>query len=139
MADIFDAAKRSEVMSSIRSKNTKVELLVFRHLRTEGVYFQKHYRTKFGVRVDIALPRKKKAVFIDGDFWHGRTIDKVMARRGANDFWTKKLQRNKERDKEQAQLLAANGWTFLRAWESEIVRKATQASALKRIKRFLTL
>ena len=57
-------------MSKIRSKNTKLEVLVFRELRKRGVYFQKHYERVVG-KPDIALPRKRKAVFLDGDFWHG--------------------------------------------------------------------
>lgn len=79
MADVFSKAKRSEVMSKIRGKNTKAELVVFRYLRKEGVYFQKHYKRALG-SPDIALPLKKRAVFIDGDFWHGKTIDRVMER-----------------------------------------------------------
>lgn len=84
MADIFSSEKRREVMSRIRGKNTKAELIVFRYLRKEGVYFQKHYKRAPG-SPDIALPRKKRAVFIDGDFWHGKTIDRVMER-GPEDY-----------------------------------------------------
>jgi DNA mismatch endonuclease, patch repair protein len=137
MADIFDSAKRSEIMSRIRGKNTKVEILAYKYLRKERIYFQKHYRTRFGIRLDIALPRKKKAVFIDGDFWHGRTLDRVIERRGADDFWAKKLRRNIERDEEQAQLLLSNDWTFIRVWESELTKKSTQEEALERIRLFL--
>jgi DNA mismatch endonuclease (patch repair protein) len=135
--DIFEPEKRSFIMSRIRGKNTKVERLVFAYLRKEGVYFQKHYRTKQGIVLDIALPRKKKAVFIDGDFWHGRTVDKVRARRGKDDFWTKKIERNIERDEEQAQILIDNGWKFTRAWESDLVRKRTNQPVLERIAEFL--
>ena len=91
MTDIFTPDKRSEVMSKIRGKNTKPELLVFRYLRSNKVYFRKHYRTKQGIVLDLALPRKKRAVFVDGDFWHGRTLEHVVERRGEGDFWTMKL------------------------------------------------
>jgi|SRR5581483_11169010 len=138
MTDFMDPAERSKLMSKIRGKNTKVELLVYRYLRSEGVYFQKHYRAKFGIRLDVALPRKKKAVFIDGDFWHGRTIEKIIERRGEDDFWTKKLKRNIERDQQQAELLNSNGWTFIRVWESDLTKKSTQQDALQRIKTLIT-
>jgi DNA mismatch endonuclease (patch repair protein) len=138
MADIFDMERRREIMSSIRSKNTKPELLVFRYLTKSGVYHQRHYKTKHGFVVDLALPRKKKAVFIDGDFWHGRTIERVIARRGNDDFWTKKLLMNIERDLRQRKLLEENGWSIYAAWESDLIRKRTQSIELENIKRFLT-
>lgn len=122
-------------MSKIRGKNTKAELITFRWLRKEGIYFQKHYKRAPG-SPDIALPRKKKAVFIDGDFWHGRTINKVMER-GPDDYWTKKIQRNMERDKEQEAALRAAGWEILRIWEKEILLKQTREEALSRVKIFL--
>jgi len=138
MADIFEPEKRSEIMSRIRGKNTKVELTVYSYLRKERVYFQKHYRGKFKVRLDVALPRKKRAVFIDGDFWHGKSLERVRQQRGEEDFWTKKLVRNIERDKEQNKILAEHGWTVLRVWESDINRKITREETLEKIKAFLT-
>lgn len=138
MADVFDAAKRSEVMSKIRSKNTKVELIVFQYLRKEGVYFQKHY-AKVPGRPDIALPRKKRAVFIDGDFWHGRTLDKLIERREntRHDFWIEKIKRNIERDARQRAELEAAGWKVLIVWYSDLIRKRTQTDTLEKIKSFL--
>jgi len=125
LSDIFDSEKRSEIMSKIRGKNTKPELIVYAYLRKEKVYFQKHYRTKQGIVLDVAQPRKKKAVFIDGDFWHGRTLEKIRSRRGDDDFWTKKLERNIERDNEQYTKLVGAGWSIKRVWESDILKKAT--------------
>ena len=135
MPDIFDRQKRSEIMSKIRSKNTKAELIVFRYLRQNKIYFQKHYNRVPG-SPDVALPRKKIAVFIDGDFWHGKTIDRVMER-GADDFWANKITRNIERDKEQELVLINNGWKIMRIWESDIMRKKTLAETLKKIEKFL--
>lgn len=122
-------------MSRIRGKNTKAELIVFRYLRKNRIYFQKHYKRVPG-SPDIALPRKKKAVFIDGDFWHGKTIDRVMER-GPEDFWTKKILRNIERDSEQEQILTESGWQILRVWESDLTRKKSQLMELEKISAFL--
>jgi len=116
--------------------NNKTEKLVFSYLRKENIYFKKHYDKAPG-KPDIALPRKKKAVFIDGDFWHGRTLDKVIARRGNDDFWTRKLKRNIERDREQAKLLLEHDWSFIRIWVSDILRKSTRDEELNKIKSFL--
>ena len=136
MADIFSPQKRHQVMSSIRSKNSRAELMVFSYLRKNKVYFQKHYSRVSG-KPDIALPRKKKACFIDGDFWHGRSLDDLILKRGVDDYWTKKIMRNIERDKEQRQFLKESGWEVLVIWESDINRKSTRELTFATIKDFL--
>lgn len=138
MADVFSKDKRSEVMSKIRSKNTKAELVTFHYLRKRGIYFQKHYKRVAG-SPDIALPRKRRAVFIDGDFWHGKTIDQVIRRRGPDDYWTKKILRNMERDQEQMTTLRGREWKILRIWEHDILRRRTQQETLVKIEEFLTI
>lgn len=137
VADIFDPKKRSEIMSRIRGKNTKPELVVFRYLRKRKIYFQKHYRSQQGIVLDVALPRKKKAIFIDGDFWHGRTLEAVRERRGEEDFWTRKILRSIERDEQQRRRLEGAGWQILNVWESELMRKSTQTEILEKIERFM--
>ena len=119
-------------MAGIRSTNTKAEKTVFSYLRKEKVYFQKHYRRIIGTP-DIALPRKKKAVFIDGDFWHGRFVDKIPD----SDFWRNKISSNMQRDKKVNVTLSEMGWRYMRVWESEIKRKSSAEKALKSIKQFL--
>jgi DNA mismatch endonuclease (patch repair protein) len=137
MADIFEPNKRSEIMGKIRSKNTKAELLVFRYLRRRKVYFQKHYNRAPG-SPDLALPRKKRAVFIDGDFWHGRTLERVrLSRVDPNDYWVKKLEKNIARDAQQNQELIATGWEIIRVWESDLIRKSTSLATLEMIVNFL--
>lgn len=136
MADVFSASKRSEVMRLIRSKNSKAELLVFRYLRKNNTYFQKHYSKVIG-KPDIALPRKKLAVFIDGDFWHGRNIQQRLKGRNDDDIWVRKIRRNIERDFLQRQELISNGWKVLTIWESDIKRKKTREVSLANIKEFL--
>ena len=138
MTDIFSKEKRSEIMSRIRGKNTKPELLVYRYLRRNKVYFQKHYRSREGIVMDVALPRKKRVVFIDGDFWHGRTYDRVRERRGEDDFWTKKIRRNMERDLEQRARLSEAGWKIYTTWENELMRVSSRDEHLGRIRAFLT-
>lgn len=137
MADVFDPELRRKVMSSIRSKNSKAELIVFDYLRKDGIYFQKHYSRALG-KPDIALPRRKKAVFIDGDFWHGRNYQHRLKGRTQDDAWVKKIVRNMERDKLQEKELLAEGWSMLRVWESDILRKRTREHSLEKIKGFLT-
>jgi DNA mismatch endonuclease (patch repair protein) len=62
-------------------------------------------------------------VFVDGDFWHGKTwrMRKAKLAQGHNaDYWISKIERNMERDRERTRELSAAGWLVLRVWESEI-------------------
>lgn len=143
MSDIFHPEKRSEIMSRIKGKNTKPELLVFRYLRNRKIYFQKHYRSKEGIVLDVALLRKKKAVFIDGDFWHGRTLNRLVERKGKDDFWTNKIRRNMERDQKQRTLLVKNGWMkngwmIMAVWGSDLARIKTRDKTLRAIESFMS-
>jgi len=118
VADKFPKEKRSEIMSQIRSEGTKVEKVVFRELQKRKVYFQKHY-SKVEGSPDIALPRKKKAVFIDGDFWHGNDLEKLKERL-PKEYWLGKIENNVKRDKINNAILEENGWQVLRIWEHEV-------------------
>lgn len=121
MADVFSPKKRSEIMSKIRSQNTTVEVLVFRALRKNGIYFQKHYKRAIG-KPDIALPRKKKAIFIDGDFWHGYQFSK-QKKRLPKKYWVDKIEGNIKRDRRNRAKLRREGWKVLRVWEHEVIKQ----------------
>jgi len=136
MADVFTPQKRSEIMSKIRSKNTKVERMIFSFLRKEKIYFQKHYAKVYG-SPDLALPRKKKAVFIDGDFWHGRNFAKVKKQMNHSNYWIGKISNNMRRDKKQRTELRKAGWKVLEVWEGDLQKKSCRLKNLKRVKVFL--
>jgi len=116
--DKVSKEKRSEIMSKIRSSNTKIELEVFKRLKKRGIYFQKHYKKAPGTP-DIALPRKKKAVFIDGDFWHGNNFE-TLRNKISGEYWINKIEKNISRDIKINAILKENGWSILRVWETDI-------------------
>ncbi len=120
-------------MSKIRSQNTKVETLIFRELRKRKIYFQKHYKKIIGCP-DIALPRKKKAIFIDGDFWHGYQFSKLK-KRLPKKYWHSKIERNIKRDKKNCALLLKSDWKILRVWEHEVNKKF--GKTIIKIERFI--
>lgn len=107
-------------MSKIRGKNTKVELAVFRELRKRRIYFQRYYRTRVG-SPDIALPRKKIAIFIDGDFWHGYRFSKNKSRL-PEKYWLGKIGDNIKRDRRNRAKLRRLGWKVMRVWEHEVIK-----------------
>lgn len=127
--DVFNKQKRSEIMSHIRSKNTKAEVLVFRYLNRKDIYFQKHYKKAAG-SPDIALPRKKIAIFIDGDFWHGYRFNSFKDRLPKR-YWLEKIESNIRRDKCNRKLLHKEGWKVLRIWEHELEKKKIDTTLTK--------
>jgi DNA mismatch endonuclease (patch repair protein) len=131
--DTITKEQRSYVMSRIRSTNTAIERKVFAYLRKEGIHFQRHYKRVPG-NPDIALPRMKKAIFIDGDFWHGWKFAEKKQRLPAG-YWHAKIEGNILRDKARRRLLKKSGWQVLRIWEHQL--KQNEQATLVRIKRFL--
>jgi len=133
MTDVFTKAKRSEIMSRIRSKNTSIENKIFSYLRKNGIYFQKHYKKAPG-NPDIALPRKKKAVFIDGDFWHGWKF-KERRNKLPKVYWRTKIENNMKRDNKNRRMLKKEGWELLRVWEHQL--KDNSGYYSEKIRKFL--
>ncbi|WP_437024091.1 very short patch repair endonuclease [Streptomyces sp. enrichment culture] len=105
-------------MSRQASKDTAVELAVRRLLHAAGL----RYRVEYPVpglprrRIDVAFPRAKVAVLIDGCFWHGCPLHATHPKANA-EWWRTKLDRNMARDRETTEHLLAAGWTVLRFWE----------------------
>lgn len=120
-------------MAAIRSTNTSPERSVFKELRKRGTYFQRHYKKVLG-SPDIAMPSRKIAVFIDGDFWHGFRYP-IWKRRLKNSFWRKKIERNRKRDRLYHGKLRKTGWKVLRVWEHEI--GSSLSKRIKLIKKLL--
>lgn len=120
MADIFSKEKRSEIMSGIRSKDTKAELLLRKALFAEGLRYRIHDKRVFG-KPDIVFFNKKIAIFVDGDWWHGRNFEKENDK--YPDFWKKKIMRNMERDLTVNDRLCKEGWIVFRFWQKDIEKK----------------
>lgn len=133
--DIWSKEKRSQVMSNIRSIDTKPELLVRSLLHQAGYRFRIHRKDLPG-KPDIVLPKYKAVVFVHGCFWHlhsgcrDGTVPKTRV-----DYWKNKLLRNKERDKEHMKTLQKLGWRVLRLWECEVEKETDKV--LKKLYNFL--
>ena len=118
MVDKVSPEKRSEIMSSIRSKDTAPELMLRRALWTRGL----RYRINYGKeKIDIAFPRKKMAVFVDGCFWHSCPMHSHIPKSNTS-YWAPKLKKNVLRDKAKEKRLLQEGWTTFRVWEHELLK-----------------
>jgi DNA mismatch endonuclease (patch repair protein) len=107
-------------MVSNRGKNTKLEIDLRSALHRTGMRFWKHRRPLDGVRceADIIFPRIRMAVFVNGCFWHGCPQHATWPVTNA-EFWTRKIEGTKQRDRRCDQLLEAAGWTVVRLWEHQ--------------------
>ena len=136
MADKVSPRQRSEIMSRIRGRDTKPEMAVRRLVHGMGYRYRLHRRDLPG-KPDLAFPKRKKAIFVHGCFWH-RHSDPACKRASLpktnREYWLPKLRRNAERDAEQQACLAALGWEVLVIWECEAVKSREMS---KRVREFL--
>jgi DNA mismatch endonuclease (patch repair protein) len=129
-ADFLSPAERSARMALIKSRDTKPELLMARLLRAAGLKYRRATDHLPG-KPDFILVEARVAVFVDGDFWHGK--DYAEWEHKLSPYWLKKIPRNMARDKKNDRLLRAAGWSVVRIWESGLTRRpAWQVGRIKR-------
>lgn len=112
--------QRKKNMQAIRNKNSKIEILLRKELWARGLHYQKNSKKVFG-HPDLVFLGKKVAVFCDSEFWHGYDWEtKKHEIKSNQDFWTKKIEKNIERDQIVNQVLREEGWVVIRFWGSDI-------------------
>lgn len=117
--DIVDPATRSRMMSSIRGKDTRPELVVRRLAHALGYRFRLHRRDLPG-RPDLVFPGRRKVVLVHGCYWHRHEGCRFATIPSSNrDFWLAKFARNVERDADVLERLLGQGWDPLVVWECE--------------------
>ncbi len=122
MPDIFCPEKRSEIMSLVKSKNNKSTEIKLIQIFSENniVGWKRNYNVKG--HPDFVFPKKKTAIFVDGCFWHGH--DCRNTRPSSNqEYWNAKRARNIAHDNEITILFQKRGWTVIRIWECELLKK----------------
>ena len=126
MVDVVDKETRSRMMSGIRGKDTKPELVARRYLHGRGLRFRLHVASLPG-KPDMVFPKYRAVVFVHGCFWH-RHRDCKFATTPAtrNEFWVKKLQDNVDRDQHQVNVLQELGWRVFVVWECELREGASR-------------
>ena len=118
--DIHSPAKRSEIMSRVKSKNTKPEVLVRSQLHRAGLRFRLHRKDLPG-RPDIVMPSLRTVILVHGCFWHQHPGCKKTAIPKQNaEFWEAKLLRNVERDRSNREQLEAMGWNVEVLWQCRL-------------------
>lgn len=116
MVDIVDAATRSRMMSGIRGRNTKPEMLMRSLLHRQGFRFRLHAKDLPG-KPDMVFPRYRAVIFVHGCFWHGHDCPLFKWPTTRADFWHDKIRKNQENDRRSIDSLLTEGWRVGVVWE----------------------
>ena len=126
--------QRHKIMATIRSKNTRPEMIVRRGLWSRGFRYRLNHKRLPG-HPDLVLRKYRTCIFVNGCFWHGHNVALPQMDNGEwiidnsecckiprtnREFWVAKIRRNKERDKEEQRKLASMGWHCITVWECEL-------------------
>lgn len=130
MADVFTKEKRSAVMRQVKaSRNKSTELKLIAFFKTSKIKGWRRNFKLFG-KPDFAFPNLRTVIFVDGCFWHGHDCRNTKPQNN-KEYWIKKIERNKLRDKEVAQSLKQKEWTVIRLWECELKNEMLLTKRLK--------
>ena len=116
--DVFPEKKRREIMSRVRNRNTRPEVLVRSLLHRLGYRFRLH-RNDLPGTPDIVLPKYGTVIFVHGCFWHGHDCTRGKLPSTNQDFWHKKIEKNVVRDKKATTRLRSQGWNVINVWSCE--------------------
>lgn len=125
MADIVDQPTRSRMMSGIRGKNTRPEMLIRQGLHRKGYRFRLHHAGLPG-KPDIVFPSRHAVIMVHGCFWHWHNCHLFKWPSSRQDFWRSKITRNRQKDMETEKALLHEGWRILTVWECALKGKTRQ-------------
>lgn len=122
MPDVLTPAQRHRCMSHIRSKATKPEITVRKWLWAHGYRYRLNVKSVPG-KPDIVMRRYRTAIFVNGCFWHGHEGCRQFVLPKTNTaFWQAKIDRNRERDRQNYQLLLDAGWQVIVIWACNLTK-----------------
>ncbi len=133
MVDVFDESKRSLVMAGIRSTGSRsTELLLRTLFECHGVLGWVEHDASLPGKPDFTFTSEKVAVFVDGCFWHGcpHCADGHTPKSN-EDYWSRKIGLNKQRDRQVSRALRGSGWSVVRIWECRL--KANSEGQVRRV------
>lgn len=133
--DRISAERRSEVMRSIRSKDTLPERIVRSMTHRMGYRYRLQAKYLPG-RPDMVFPSRKKVIFVHGCFWHlHEGCRKATFPKSRKRYWIPKLLLNRERDLRVLRELKNLGWKALIIWQCELSNRSKVSSKIKRFLR----
>lgn len=126
MTDKMTPQQRHRCMSRIKSIDTKPEMIVRRWIWKGGFRYRVHVKSLPGTP-DIVIRKLKTVIFVNGCFWHGHIAGECFRPSKSNvEFWATKIQRNRDRDIRNYEILKSQGWNVLIVWECQLTKKRRQ-------------
>lgn len=121
LMDSVSPQHRSRIMGNVKAqgnKSTELKLIkLFKENALTG--WKRNYPVKG--KPDFVFLPQRVAIFVDGCFWHG-CKDHCRIPSNNQDYWLKKISRNKERDIQTTVIFRERGWKVIRVWEHELKR-----------------
>lgn len=111
-------------MQAVKGKNTSLEKAMASAMHKQGLRFRRNLASLPG-KPDFVFTRAKVVVFVDGDFWHGWRYPRWKHK--LSDYWQKKIERTRRRDRSNFRRLRRSGWKVLRLWGHEIEQDLARA------------
>ena len=116
----------SKRMSHVKTKRNSAEIMIAKSLWHRGYRYRLNYKTLPG-SPDIALTKYRIAIFIDGEFWHGKDFDQRKTKLKNNkDYWIEKIQENIDRDLKNDKLLRQMEWYPIHFWSNDVIKYCNQ-------------
>ncbi|PNG24865.1 very short patch repair endonuclease [Methylocella silvestris] len=113
------SVERSAIMRAVKSTNTRPEMIVRSLAHRLGFRFRLHRKNLPGCP-DLVFASRRKAIFVDGCFWHGHDCKRGARMPKTNaSYWSAKIARNRSRDARTREELMAQGWDVLTIFECE--------------------
>lgn len=134
--DVVSEEKRSYIMSRIRGRDTKPEMMVRSALHGLGFRFTVRgpRNRMLPGRPDLVFPSRRTVLFVHGCFWHGHENCRDFRLPASRvDYWQTKIEGNRERDRANYEQLQRSGWRIIVVWACAVVRKGSRKAAMAAI------
>lgn len=130
MIDRLDPRRRSLLMQKVKTKNTGPEKAIRSMLHRLGYRFRLHRKDLPGTP-DIVFPSRRIALFVHGCFWHAHGCVKGQPPKSRHEYWSPKLEANRERDRRNVDALIQSGWHVVVVWQCELVDREALGARLE--------
>ncbi len=120
--DKLSKEQRRKNMQAVKSSGTKIERELAKAIWGKGYRYRKNNKKVFG-RPDLTISKYRLAIFVDGEFWHGKNWSVRMNDHKTNQkFWIRKIEGNISRDRIVNRRLRKEGWIVIRFWGKDVLR-----------------
>lgn len=113
-------------MSNVKLKGGKAETVLAKALWQKGYRYRRNDKRLPG-SPDIAVLKYHIAIFVDGEFWHGKDWITRKERLVRNrEYWIEKIEENMARDQRNDLALEKIGWMPVHFWEKDVLKYLTE-------------